>query len=47
LAEFEDGYVAEYSANMIAEAIYNQVDDNGFDEVLFKDIVGHHKESKR
>jgi hypothetical protein len=43
LAEFEDGYVAEYSANMIAEAIYNQVDDNGFDEVLFKDIVGHHK----
>ncbi len=43
LAEFEDGHVAEYSANIITEAIYNQVDDNGFDEVLFKDIIGHHK----
>ncbi len=43
MAEFEDGHVAEYSVNIIAEAIYNQVDDNGFDEVLFKDIIGHHK----
>lgn len=45
LAEFEDGHVAEYSANIIAEAIYNQVDDNGFDEVLFKEIIGHKKHS--
>ena len=43
LAEFQDGHVAEYSANIIAEAIYNQVNDNSFDEVLFKDIIGHHK----
>jgi hypothetical protein len=43
LAEFEDGHVAEYSANIIAEAVYNQVDDNGFDEVLFKEVVGHRK----
>jgi hypothetical protein len=43
LVEFEDGHVAEYGANVIAEAIYNQVDDDGFQESLFTDIIGHRK----
>jgi hypothetical protein len=43
LVEFEDGHVAEYGANAIAEAIYNQVDDNGIQEVLFTDVIGHRK----
>jgi hypothetical protein len=43
LEEFEDGYVAKYGANIIAEAIYNQVDDDGFNEVLFKEVIGHQK----
>ena len=43
LAEFDDGHVAEYGANMIAEAIYNQVDSDGFDEVLFNEVIGHRK----
>jgi hypothetical protein len=43
LVEFDDGHVAKYGANAIAEAIYNQVDDNGFQESLFTDIIGHRK----
>jgi hypothetical protein len=43
LAEFEDGHVAEYGANIIAEAIYNQTNDDGHDEVLFHEVIGHHK----
>ena len=45
LAEFPDGHVAEYGANIIAEAIYNQVDSEGFDEVLFNEVIGHRKRS--
>jgi hypothetical protein len=43
LVEFDDGHVAEYSANAIAEAIYNQVDDAGLMHSLFTDIIGHRK----
>jgi len=43
LAEFEDGHVAEYGANIIAEAIYNQTNDDGYDEVLFNEVIGHRK----
>jgi hypothetical protein len=43
LVEFDDGHVAEYGANANAEAIYNQVDDYGFSESLFTDIIGHRK----
>ena len=45
LAKFADGHVAEYGANVIAEAIYNQVDDNSFQEVSFKEVIGHQKNS--
>jgi hypothetical protein len=41
LVEFNDGHVAEYGANTIAEAIYNQVNDAGFQEALFTDVIGH------
>jgi len=43
IAEFPDGYIAEYNANKIAEAIYDNVDDNGLDELLFEAIVGHER----
>ena len=43
LAEFADGHVAEYGMNVIAKAIYNQVDDNGFQDILFKEVIGHQK----
>lgn len=43
LAEYPDGHIQELSANAIIEAIYNQIDDNGFDEQLFRDIVSHRK----
>jgi hypothetical protein len=43
LAEFEDGHVAEYGANIIAKAIYTQTNDDGYDEVLFHEIIRHRK----
>jgi len=43
LAEFDDGFIAEYSANAIADAIYVQTDDDGFEHTLFSSIIGHHK----
>jgi len=46
LAEFTDGHVQEISANVIAEAIYNQIDDEGFNEQIFSDIIGHRFDSK-
>jgi hypothetical protein len=41
LAEFPDGTVSEYAANIIAEAIYEQVNDDGYDTVIFSHIIGH------
>ena len=41
LAEFPDGTVSEYAANIIAEAIYEQVNDDGYDTVVFADIISH------
>jgi hypothetical protein len=46
LAEFPDGHIQELSANSIVEAIYNQVDDDGFDEQFFHDIIGHRYNTK-
>jgi hypothetical protein len=45
LAEFPDGHVVELSANTIAEAIFNQVDEDEYDLSLFKDIIGHEQDS--
>jgi GH15 family glucan-1,4-alpha-glucosidase len=41
--EFPDGHVQEYNANKIIEAIYDNVDENGVDELFFEAIVGHER----
>jgi hypothetical protein len=41
IAEFHDGSTKEYAANVIAEAIYNQVMEDGYDSTLFSEIIGH------
>ncbi len=41
MVEFPDGDIAEFSANKIAEAIYNNLNDDGEEELLFKGIVTH------
>jgi hypothetical protein len=43
IAEFPDGHVQEYNANKIIEAIYDNVDENGVDELFFEAIVGHER----
>jgi len=41
LAQFPHGHIMEYSANMIAEAVYDTVNDDGYEEQLFHSIVDH------
>jgi len=41
LAEFPDGQIQELRANTIVEAVYNQINDEGFTEQTFQDIIGH------
>ena len=45
VVEYEDGSLDELSANIIAEAIYAQVDDEGRDYVLLDAIVDHKRDS--
>ena len=44
--EFPDGHTEAYPTNIIAEALYNQVDDEGYNYSLFHDIVAHRKSKK-
>jgi hypothetical protein len=44
--EFTDGTRQDYAANMIAEAIYSQVDDEGNKLLLFNDVIAHRKNKK-
>jgi hypothetical protein len=37
--------VLEYAANVIAENLYSQVDDEGHHQVMIEDIVDHKKDS--
>lgn len=39
--EFSDGQVLEYAANLIAENLYSQVDDEGHHQVMFEEIIDH------
>lgn len=39
--EFPDGEVMEYAANVIAENLYTQVDEEGRHQVVFDEIVDH------
>jgi len=43
LVEMADGSVNEYTANIIAENIYSQVDAEGRSYSLLKEITGHRK----
>jgi hypothetical protein len=43
--EFDDGQVGTYAANVIAENVYEQVDDEGFAYTLFDEIVDHNRGS--
>jgi hypothetical protein len=38
---FSNGHVAEYATNVIAENIYSMIDDEGYEHMLFKDIIDH------
>ena len=39
--EFQDGSVERYNANIIAEHIYAQVDDDGYTKMLVDEIIDH------
>ena len=39
--QFEDGHVDTFSANIIAENIFEQVDDEGRTMLLMDEIVDH------
>ena len=40
---FPGGVVHEYTANVIAESLYSQIDDQGRQFAIMKEIVGHRK----
>jgi hypothetical protein len=40
-ASFPDGSIAEYTAKKIAESIYQNINDDGTDELFFDSIIGH------
>ena len=42
--EFPDGDIREYAANVIAESIYSQVDDEGRYHLLLESLVDHSKD---
>ena len=44
--EFPDGEVKEYSANVIAENMYSQVDDEGYSKRLFNFIIDFSKDEE-
>ena len=41
--EFPDGHLEEYSTNKIAEALYSQLDEDGFNTGLIKEICDHQR----
>ena len=42
--EFPDGRIQEYSANLIAENMLSQVDDEGFSTTMMEGIIDHKKD---
>jgi hypothetical protein len=42
--EFPDGTISDYSANILAEALYSQVDVDGNRFLLLKEIMNHQKD---
>jgi hypothetical protein len=43
--EFTDGSIERYHANIIAENMFAQVDDEGYSHVLFDEIIDHEKDN--
>ena len=43
--QFNDGYQAEYFANVLAENLYSQFDDEGREHLLIKEITRHRSNS--
>lgn len=41
--EFEDGNIHTYTANVIADSLYAQVDEHGYTQTIFDSIVDHQK----
>jgi len=41
--QFSDGHTEEYAANVIAEAIYAQVDDEGHEHLILDEIIDFRK----
>jgi len=41
LTSFPNGHVAKFSANLISESIYNNISEDGTDELFFNAIIGH------
>ena len=44
--KFEDGNIQEYSANILAEIVLTQVDDEGFAVLMLDGIVDYKRDSK-
>ncbi|MGH7954979.1 MAG: hypothetical protein ACREOZ_03375 [Gloeomargaritales cyanobacterium] len=42
--EFPDGHVQEFAANVIAESLYSQVDDEGNQYMIMQEIIDHEKD---
>jgi len=43
--EFPDGTIQEYAANVLADALYSQVDPDGNRWLLLKEIIDHEKDN--
>ena len=41
--EYPDGHLEEYATNVIAEALYSNIDSEGFDTGLLHEIIDHRK----
>lgn len=44
--EYPDGHVDSYATNIIAESLYNNVDEHGFNTGMLSEIVEHRKTDK-
>jgi hypothetical protein len=44
IASFPNGHIAEYSANVIADSIYRDINDDGLEELFFDSIIGHEQD---
>ena len=44
--EFPDGQVKEYAANIIAENLLTQVDEDGYSLTMMKDILASQKDAQ-